>query len=421
MQAEILDMKRIKIILFPLLVATMLFGTQGCLKISSADPFSGNINKLSVTAVYPAGYTSFARADVKVTVENMNSGDSYVALTNASGVATISLPNGIYRVSMSDRDGQDIFNGTSEKIHVDGADVSLNLSLAHSKAGTLVIKELYCGGCSKAPYEGTYQSDQYVIIHNNDSEPIYLDSLCVGTLSPYNSTSTNPWITTNPTTGEKVYKNFVPIVQAVWSIGGTGKTFPLASGADAVICLRGAIDHTLQYPLSVNLNNSSYFVCYNTNYFPNTVYHPVPGDQIQQDHILEVVIKTGLGNAFTVSLTSPAFVIFKAKGTTIKQFVTVPDNVIPVPGSSVDNVVAVPLDWVIDGVEVFDGRSSANAKRLVTSIDAGYVTQTDIYQGHTLFRNTDETATAEKGYEVLQDTNNSTKDFYERKTQSLHK
>jgi hypothetical protein len=76
---------------------------------------------------------------------------------------------------------------------------------------------------------------------------------------------------------------------------------------------------------------------------------------------------------------------------------------------------------VIDGVEVFDGRSSANAKRLVTSIDAGYVTQTDIYQGHTLFRNTDETATAEKGYEVLQDTNNSTKDFYERKTQSLHK
>jgi hypothetical protein len=53
MQAEILDMKRIKIILFPLLVATMLFGTQGCLKISSADPFSGNINKLSVTAVYP--------------------------------------------------------------------------------------------------------------------------------------------------------------------------------------------------------------------------------------------------------------------------------------------------------------------------------------------------------------------------------
>jgi len=394
---------------------------SGCMKLSSSDPFSGDINKLIVTAVYPDGYTSFARTDVSVTVENMNSGDTYMALTDASGKAEASVPNGIYRVSISDRDGQDIFNGSSDKIHVNGSDVSMSLSLKHSKGGTLVIKELYCGGCSKAPLEGTYQSDQYVIIHNNDSQVIYLDSLCIGTLSPYNSSGTNPWISKDPVTGETVYKSFVPIVQAVWEISGDGTKFPLASGADAVICLRGAIDHTLQYPLSVDLNNSAYFVCYNTTYFPNTLYHPVPGDQIRQDHILDVVIKTGQGNAYTVSVSSPAFVIFKAKGVSMQDFVKESDNVIQVPGSTSDYVVAVPLDWVIDGVEVFDGRSSANAKRLTPSIDAGYVTQSDIYQGHTLFRNTDSDATAEKGYEVLQDTNNSSNDFHERKTQSLHK
>ena len=39
---------------------------------------------------------------------------------------------------------------------------------------------------------------------------------------------------------------------------------------------------------------------------------------------------------------------------------------------------------------------------------------------HTLFRNTDKEATAVSGFEVLMDTNNSTKDFYEREKQSLH-
>ena len=35
-------------------------------------------------------------------------------------------------------------------------------------------------------------------------------------------------------------------------------------------------------------------------------------------------------------------------------------------------------------------------------------------------RKADESLSAEQGFEVLQDTNNSTEDFYERETQSLH-
>ena len=38
----------------------------------------------------------------------------------------------------------------------------------------------------------------------------------------------------------------------------------------------------IQYPviqgLSVNLNKPDYFVCYNSTYFNNTVYHPAPGN-----------------------------------------------------------------------------------------------------------------------------------------------
>ena len=80
----------------------------------------------------------------------------------------------------------------------------------------------------------------------------------------------------------------------------------------------------------------------------------------------------------------------------------------------------VPFEWVIDAVEVFNGTSSSNTKRLVASLDAGYVTLSDTYLGHTLMRKTDEELSAASGYEVLTDTNNSLNDFYERQTQSLH-
>jgi hypothetical protein len=69
---------------------------------------------------------------------------------------------------------------------------------------------------------------------------------------------------------------------------------------------------------------------------------------------------------------------------------------------------------------VFDGRSSSNGKRVAPAADAGFVNQSEIYKGHTLRRKFDEKASAENGYEVLVDTNNSSNDFYESEIQSLH-
>lgn len=83
-------------------------------------------------------------------------------------------------------------------------------------------------------------------------------------------------------------------------------------------------------------------------------------------------------------------------------------------------MIAVPLNWVIDGTEVYYGGSSNNKKRISPSIDAGYVIQSATYNGRSLYRHVDEEATQEAGYEVLVDTNNSSTDFYEREKQSLH-
>jgi len=376
-------------------------------------PYSDALNNLSITAEYPEGYS--ARAGAVVSIEGVSSDSRYSLLTDASGKAVTTLPDGIYRISIHDRDGMSVFNGTLDKVVISGQDVNVNLPLIYSKAGSLVIKELYCGGCSKVPEEGTYQSDQYLILHNNDTEPYALDGLCLGTLSPYNSNAANPWADSSGN-----LPDFLPVIQAVWRIGGDGRTFLLSPGEDAVVCLRGAIDHSAQYPMSVNLNMPGYFVCYNPVYFPNPLYHPVPGSNISEDHYLEVVVKTGQANAYTVSINSPAFIIFRPEDTDIYEYVQAADHLLQVPGSSVDRVVAVPADWVVDAVEVFNGGSSDNRKRLPASVDAGYVTLSETFKGRTLMRRADEAATQANGFEVLQDTNNSTQDFYERETQSLH-
>ena len=390
-----------------LYILTLVLATS-CLDIRNTDPYEGNLNVLTVAAQWPEGEFEMAGADVLV--EDMNTGSRYASVTESSGAASFSLPNGLYRVTLNGRSDREIYNGAADKVVLSGKDLRLDLPVSVSRPGSIVIKELYCGGCKKLPLEGNYQYDQYFILHNNDYQVQYLDSLCFGTLSPYNSTASNPW---GPI-------DFLPIIQAVWQFPGDGDDFPLQPGEDAVICLKGAVDHAAQYPLSVNLNKEGYFVCYNNTYFPNTTNHPAPGDRISVDRYLNVVIKTGKANAYTLSINSPTLVLFRAEGVTIEDYVRVADNVVPVPGSTVDNVVKIPFDWVVDAMEVFDGTSSNNNKRLPSEVDAGYVLQTDTYLGRSLMRRTDEAASANAGYEVLEDTNNSLNDFYEREKQSLH-
>jgi len=404
-------MKRIIYILTVLLLA-------GCMDMNDSNPYDGDLHVLKISSVWPEGVQ--VRGEADVLVEDMNNGSRYSGRTDMEGNAEFNLPDGLYRVNLSGRADDMVFNASADKVVLSGGTRTLSLSISVSKAGSIVIKEVYCGGCKKLPEEGNYQADQYIILHNNHFETCHLDGLCFGTLSPYNSMGSNPWITTDPETGESTLPDFVPVIQAVWQFPGDGDDFPLAPGEDAVVCLGGAIDHAAQYPLSVNLNKPDYFVCYNTTYFPNTSYHPAPGSNVSVERYLDVVIKMGKANAYTASISSPAIVLFRAEGVSIQDHVADPDNITPVPGSMSDNVAKIPFEWIQDAVEVFDARSTDNKKRLVPSLDAGYVLQTDSFLGRSLMRRVDEAASAYSGYEVLADTNNSLNDFYETEKQSLH-
>lgn len=438
-----------------LLTATVL--AVGCTnlypELHTESPYDGLTREVSVSLTYPEGFAGYLREGVNVMIEESSRGNRYTASTNAEGVACFEIISGIYRVIVSDRVtvGADdyVLNGSVDQWRVVSTDnLAASVALRASKPGKLVFKEIYCGGCTRFPEAGNYQYDKYVIVYNNSHETLYLDNYCFGTVSPYNSTANNVWITLDSVTGETIYRDYLPIIQCVWQFPGNGSDFPLEPFEQAVVALFGAIDHQAKFPESVNLNRSDYFVCYDNVYFTNTDYHPTPGNLISSERYMKVIVKTGKANAYTFSNSSPTAILFSVPSTegSAREYVNLDDNQVTVPGGS-EKCVKIPLEWVEDAVEVFDGSSSNNAKRLSPDVDAGYVTLSKTTLHHTLYRNVDFAATAaiqgntivydyslgddpnkidaeatiaSGGKIYYADTNNSSEDFHERSLQSLH-
>lgn len=393
----------------------------GCTTLSEGV-YDQAVIDLEVKLSFPEGFEQYRHEGITVRAENIYNTSAYTQLTDEQGIARFRLAKGFYRISASDRTEEAIFNGLSDRVNLTEGGQQIALPLTYSKPGQIVIREIYSGGCSKAPYEGYYQSDRYFILHNNHAEVQYLDGLCFGTLDPYNSNSSggNVWATTDPETGAVHFREYAPIIDAVWRLPGSGTDFPLAPGEGAVVVVNGAIDHTAQYPESVDLNHEEYFVCYNPTLYPNVTYHPAPGDRIREERYCEVLIKTGRANGYIFSSGSPTLVIFRApEGLSMEEYLADRANsTITKPGAS-EICVKIPWEWVLDGVEVFNGTAANNAKRLPDEVDAGFVTLSGSAMGHTLHRHLDQAATAASGYEIYTDTNNSSHDLYERERQSL--
>lgn len=393
-------------------------GSAACTAFSDTHPYDDELLTLEIVGIYPEGYQSEVRSGVEVTASEINTGSWYIARTDDAGCATFCIPRGVYRIAVADRRADAIFNGALEEIRLTGdAPLRFDLPLIHSIPGTIVFKEIYCGGCPMTPATGNLQNDQYVILHNNDNRTHYLDGLCFGCVAPAAASANNNWVTS--VDGQLRFQEFAPIYECVWQFQGSGSDFPLAAGEDAVIALRGAVDFTQDFPLSVDLNREDYFAAFSRLHFDNERLHLTPGDRIQPSHLLRVLKKTGSSTAYSIAIQSPAVVIFRPEeGFDLEAYLADDERCIATEPSGNAKCVKVPWEWILDGVEVF--YSTKNQKRLATEVDAGAFPFSAYYQGHTIHRKLDETATAANGYPVYTDTNNSSVDFYERSTQSLH-
>ena len=392
----------------------------GCTSFGDGDPYAEALQTLRIKAVYPEGYETFTRSGVRITAEDIQTQNHYTALTDERGEVLFRIPRGHYRLSMSDRAAKDArFNGVLESVRLQDEELTYSMPLIYLKPSSIIFKELYFGGCPKTPTEGTLLNDQYIILHNNDSEVQYLDGICFGSVDPYTSASQmNGWVTMGDD-GNLIFQDFAPINEVVWQFQGSGTDFPLQPGEDAVVSLKGAVDFTKEFPLSVNLNKKGYFACHSRLHYSNESQHIAPGDQIEEDHILKVLKKTGKANAFVIAMQSPAVVIFRPEaGFDLKGYLADDSrSVATVPGGT-NKCVKAPWDWVLDGVEVF--YSINNNKRIPPAVDAAAILFSAHSMGYSIERHVDEEESQQAGYEVLVDTNSSATDFYERKTSSLH-
>lgn len=382
---------------------------SSCAIATSDEPYGADaLHELAIKVIYPDDYNYYDLEGMTVSIKDVDYSNSYSSTIDSQGESSVKLTNGRYILQFSSKHNDKLFNATADNVIISDEDLSVDLTAIMSTTAAIIIKEIYCGGCMKSPEEGTYQFDKYVILHNNSSEVAYLDGLCFGMLSPYNSTSNNIW-------SADQYADYVVLADAVWKFGGDGTSFPLQAGEDVVVCQNGAIDHAAVYPLSVNLNKEDYFVLYSPTLFTNTSYHPAPGDKISTDRYLSVVQKFGQANAWAFSVNSPAPVIFRPIDTTIEEHLALEGSI-----NSSEKVAFIPVEWVYDGVEVYNGESSANSKRFTAVVDAGYVTQSTTYSGASLHRYIDQEESERYGYEILMDANNSTADFYQLSEASLH-
>ena len=304
------------------------------------------------------------------------------------GFATFSVPVGQYSISVLYRGAENdeiiIYNGTASAVMNAGTENVVNVDLTESRSSQLVIKELYVGGCQNDEGSGYYQYDKYLILYNNGATEFDASNIAFAIAAPYNSNSSNRYLVN----GELSYasQGWIPASSAIWWFE-TDVVIPPYS--QIVISVFGGIDHTATYSNSVDLSHPEYYVMYDVETtYNNAIYYPAPSSNIPVSHYLRTY-PYAQGNAWPLSNNSPAFFILEQDN--IESFVTDVSNYDYTESNTRPNV-KIPVDWVVDAVEVFVSNVDMNNKRFTSTLDAGYVYHRTQY-GYSVYRNVDQVAT----------------------------
>jgi len=363
------------------LKCTLLIALSTLVLFSCKEDLEADLYEVSVQLIYPEDYTVSDSVLVFL-------GD-YSAYSDSTGLATFEVPAGTYTISASETrpiNGSFYNFNASTSVSV-ATDLMAELSLSVSKSSQLIIKELYIGGCPKDDGSGTFTRDAYIILYNNSELVAEIDTnVCLAFAFPYNSNSTNKYLDEN---GNLTHEDWIPASVALWHFQ---TSLSLQAGEQILIPIYQAIDHTGTYSKSVDLSDSENFPMYDVGAFDNTSYYAAPSEKIPTSHYLNA-IKYGIGSAWPLSSSSPAIFLFATEDMGPAAFAADAERTDYYGGSSTQVSQKVPIDWVIDAVDVFrQGYNDSNNKRFPDNIDAGYVTFTNGY-GYSVYRNVDQEAT----------------------------
>jgi hypothetical protein len=358
---------------------------------------------LDVTVEYPATYATRAAVGARVLLTNTQTNTADTATTDAQGTARFLrvLPGNYVLSASRDLSADDAFTLTGQRTAVTlnainpvvsllaAPSVPLRLTLAGSRLGDLVIKEVYYTG-SRTPSGGTYFSDQFIEIYNNSTDTIYTDGLAIADVFGV-AGQINP--TNVPTPFQSDVNNVH--VSSIWQIPGTGRQHPLAPGSSVLIAQDGINhrDDPLGNPNSpVNLGTADW-----------ETYNERPDgrdlDSPTVPNLTRVTFRGGFD--WLLPVFGPGVVIFRAPN------LAALDSTL-VPGTTQTYVTRVPTALVIDAFEALQNGNSASYKRVPAALDAGFVFASGTYTSESARR---KTRAIIAGRRILQDGNNSGNDF----------
>ncbi len=371
----------------------------GVMALTSCEK-GAELYDVSITAFYPEGYGTEKVASQEIKVKNTLTGIEITATTDATGVAQTELEEGMYTIQATLETDDFYFNGITENLTVSTSAVNnweIHM-IASSKAGGLVLKEIYYTG-SKTEAGSNYYSDQFHEIYNNSDEVIYLDGLCIGLLEPI-GTSPTVWVNQDGSIMDRL-----PIAYHALMFPGTGQQYPIQPRTSVVLAM-DAIDHKtdpLGNPLSpVNMASAQF-----------EAFIEAPGkdtDSPQAANLIVMYTTSASMYDWLHSVNGAAVVLFRLPtGLNYASFAANPDNFMTKPGTtSATQYFMVHKDWVIDGVECNRPEEDKRFKRLPTSVDAGWTWSLATYNSKSVRRKVEKILDGKVFYK---DTNNSTNDF----------
>lgn len=314
--------------------------------------------------------------------------------TDASGVATFVVLPGSYTATATiktvEAGKRVVYNGSNTNILVSEKqeDTAYDIDLQKVESQQLVIKELYCTGCPKNEGTGSYSNDAYIIVYNNSEFEADATDLVFGFMPPYNGHAANKFYTDN----NLLYanENWIPAAGAIWSFTSPVK---IPAYSQIVVAIFGAIDHTATVTASVNLSNPAYYWMSNSDVAQYTNAKYTSSDAIPTANYL-TSYPFNKGNAWVLSNSAPGFFIGSMSRSENQRISTDQANFDLTNGTTDTGwSVKFPKSAVIGAVEVF---SAANIEkslaRFSPDINTGYVAITN-NKGYTVYRNVDKEAT----------------------------
>lgn len=415
------------------------------------------VEPVTITIQLTSDGAPFAEAGITVTLKDAAGSTTYDATTNASGSVDYTVMPGAYTASTTYSTSADgvrySYTGANNNIIV-AVETPMTYPLALNKVESqqIIIKELYFGGCKDNEGVKGYTNDGYVVLYNNSDLPADASNIVFTYTAPYNGHGTNKYMGANGL----IYENesWIPAYGAIWYFQSSVVIEPYSQ---VVVALFGAIDHTKTYTNSVDLSNSAYYVMSNQGIDAYTNAKYQVSESIPTAHYLSTVPFTK-GNAWAISNSAPAFYIAKMSAADVKaisQNAAEYDHTLGT--SEAFNVVKFPKANIIDCIEVWAKAQVAKSQhRFPSAINTGHVEFTN-QLGYSVYRNVDKAATEalpensgkiKTGYAggtdanggstdpsgidaeasiaagahiIYQNTNDSGKDFHQRKVASLKK